>query len=104
MFMVTTLGLAKKKSGELTRKEKMWYPIARQKGERQKKTSLANETEYLINILILLFKDCLKVKKDMEFKFIWTLNGKIFMRKDKDKDSAVHHINNKEDLQKIQTR
>ena len=40
----------------------------------------------------MLFKDCLKVKKDMEFKFIWTLNGKIFMRKDK--DSAVHHINN----------
>ena len=50
----------------------------------------------------ILFKDCLKVKKDMEFKFIWTLNGKIFMRKDK--DSAVHHINNKGDLQKIQTR
>ena len=38
----------------------------------------------------MLFKDCLKVKKDMEFKFIWTLNGNIFMRKDK--DSAVHHI------------
>ena len=50
----------------------------------------------------ILFRDCLKVKKDMEFKFIWTLNGKIFMRKDK--DSAVHHINNKGDLQKIQTR
>lgn len=50
----------------------------------------------------ILFKDCLKVKKDMEFKFIWTLDGKIFMRKDK--DSAVRHINNKEDLQKIQTR
>ena len=43
----------------------------------------------------ILFKDCLKVKKDMEFKFIWTFSGKIFMRKDK--DSA-------EDLQKIQTR
>ena len=50
----------------------------------------------------ILFKDCLKVKKDMEFKFIWTLDGKIFKRKEK--DSAVHHINNKEDLQKIQTR
>ena len=50
----------------------------------------------------ILFKDCLKVKKDMEFKFIWTLDGKIFMRKDK--DSAVRHINKKEDLQKIQTR
>ena len=50
----------------------------------------------------ILFKDCLKVKKDMEFKFIWTLDGKIFMRKDK--DSAVRHINNKEDLQKIKTR
>ena len=46
--------------------------------------------------------DCLKVKKDMEFKFIWTLNGKIFMRKDK--DSAVHHINNKEDLHKMKSR
>ena len=31
----------------------------------------------------MLCKDCLKVKKDMEFKFIWTLNGKIFMRKDR---------------------
>ena len=50
----------------------------------------------------MLFKDCLKVKKDMEFKFIWTLNGKIFMRKDK--DSAVHHINSKEDLHKMQSR
>ena len=50
----------------------------------------------------ILFKDCLKVKKDIEFKFIWTLDEKIFMRKDK--DSAVRHINKKEDLQKIQTR
>ena len=50
----------------------------------------------------MLFKDCLKVKKDMEFKFIWTLNGKIFMTKDK--DSVVHHINNKEDLYKMQAR
>ncbi|XP_022796131.1 uncharacterized protein LOC111334604 [Stylophora pistillata] len=50
----------------------------------------------------MLFKDCLKVKKDVEFKFIWTLHGKILMRKDK--ESAVHHINNKGDLQKIQSR
>ena len=50
----------------------------------------------------MLFKDYSKVKKDMEFKFIWTLNGKIFMRKNK--DSAVHHINNKEDLHKMQSR
>ena len=50
----------------------------------------------------MLFKDCLKVKKDLEFKFIWTLNGKIFMRKDK--DSPVHLIANKEDLQKMQSR
>ena len=50
----------------------------------------------------ILFRDCLKVKKDMEFKFIWTLNGKIFTRKDI--DFVVHHINNKKDLQKIQTR
>ena len=50
----------------------------------------------------MLFKDCLKAKKDMEFKFIWTLNGKIFMRKEK--DSPVHLIANKEDLQKMQSR
>ena len=50
----------------------------------------------------ILFKDCLKVKKDMEFKFIWTFNGKIVTRKDI--DFVVHHINNKKDLQKIQTR
>ena len=50
----------------------------------------------------ILFKDCLKVKKDMEFKFIWTFNGKIVTRKDI--DFVVHRINNKKDLQKIQTR
>ena len=50
----------------------------------------------------MLCKDCLKVKKDMEFELIWTLNGKIFMRKEK--DSPVHLIANKEDLQKMQSR
>lgn len=50
----------------------------------------------------VLFKDCLKVKKDIMFKFIWTLNGKIFMRKDK--DTTVHFIRNKDDLQKLQSR
>ena len=50
----------------------------------------------------MLFKDCLKAKKDMAFKFIWTLNGKIFMRKDK--DSPVPLIKNKEDLQETQSR
>ena len=55
----------------------------------------------------MLFKDCLKVKikrRIWSFKFIWTLyiNGKIFIRKDK--DFPVHLIANKEDLQKMQSR
>ena len=29
-----------------------------------------------------LFKDCLKVKKDLNYIFIWTQNGRIFLRKD----------------------
>ena len=28
-----------------------------------------------------LLKDCLKVKKDKGFKFLWTNGGKVFMRK-----------------------
>lgn len=47
-----------------------------------------------------LFKDCLQKKKDMKFNFIWTSNGKIFMRKDN--DNPVIHIKNKDDLGKMQ--
>ena len=41
-----------------------------------------------------LFKDCLKVKKDKGFKFLWTNGGKIFMRKDQHEGSKVIQITN----------
>ena len=29
-----------------------------------------------------LFRDCMKAKKDMDYAFIWTSNGRIYVRKD----------------------
>lgn len=48
-----------------------------------------------------LFKDCLKVKKDKGFKFLWTNGGKIFMRKDQHEGSKVIQITNAKALRKI---
>jgi len=48
-----------------------------------------------------LFKDCLKVKKDKGFKFLWTNGGKIFMRKDHSEGSRVIQITNANALRKL---
>ena len=48
-----------------------------------------------------LFKDCLKVKKDNGFKFLWTNGGKIFVRKDQHEGSKVIQITNAKALRKI---
>ena len=48
-----------------------------------------------------LFKDCLKVKKDKGFKFLWTNGGKIFMRKDQHEGSKVIQITKAKALRKI---
>ena len=45
-----------------------------------------------------LFKECVKVKKDLGFTYIWTSNGKIFLRKDK--ESPVVQIKTKDDIAK----
>ena len=45
-----------------------------------------------------LFKECVKAKKEMGFTFIWTSNGKIFLRKDE--HSPVIHIKSKDDIVK----
>jgi hypothetical protein len=44
----------------------------------------------------LLFKDCLKFKKENNYKFIWTQNGRIYFRKDK--DCPARTILNQQDL------
>ena len=49
-----------------------------------------------------LFRDCLKAKKDLNFTYIWTSNGKIYMRKDQ--LSQVIHIRNKNALLKLLQR
>ena len=45
-----------------------------------------------------LFRDRLKFKKEFNYAYIWTANGRIFMRKDR--DSLVVSIKRKEDLQR----
>ena len=48
-----------------------------------------------------LFRDCLKVKKEKGFKFLWTNGGKIFMRKDQSEGSKVIQITNANAIRKI---
>ena len=47
----------------------------------------------------MLFNKCLKVKKELEFKFLWSNYGKISMRKDADSRAVV--INNDIDIQRL---
>ena len=44
----------------------------------------------------LLFKDCLKFKIENNYKYIWTQNGRIYLRKDKDCPARI--ISNQQDL------
>ena len=46
-----------------------------------------------------LFNECVKFKKDLKFLYIWTSNGKIYLRKTQ--DSPVILVNNKDDLKKL---
>ena len=46
-----------------------------------------------------LFNKCLKAKKDLNFRFIWTKYGKISLRKDADNRAVT--INNDMDLQRL---
>jgi hypothetical protein len=46
-----------------------------------------------------LFRSCLDVKRNKNYKFIWTSNGIIYLRKDVNSD--VIKIKCKEDLPKI---
>ena len=52
--------------------------------------------ESLTEINKKLFKSCLKVKKQKGFQFLWTSNGKICMRRDK--DSRANIIADESDL------
>ena len=44
----------------------------------------------------LLFEDCPKFKKENNYKYMWTQNGRIYLRKDK--DCAARIISNQQDL------
>ena len=46
-----------------------------------------------------MFRDRLKVKKELHYSYIWTSNGRIYLQKDQ--NTPVVHINNKEDIQKL---
>ena len=45
------------------------------------------------------FNSCLNIKREKVYKFIWTNNGKIYMRKSESSDSI--NIRNQNDLQKL---
>ena len=47
------------------------------------------------------FKDCLRIKKDEGFQFLWTSGGKIFMRKYQHEGSKVIQITDAKALHKI---
>ena len=49
-----------------------------------------------------LFKSCLKVKKELKFKFISTTNGRIYLRKDLNSRSA--YTSSESDLTKLKAR
>ncbi|XP_028412563.1 uncharacterized protein LOC114535456 [Dendronephthya gigantea] len=46
-----------------------------------------------------LFKHCLRTKKELNYKFIWTSNGRIYLRQNE--GSSVIHIKNKDELTKL---
>ena len=46
-----------------------------------------------------LFTSSLKLKKDKDFKFIWTHSGRIYLRKNK--DSPAHLITNQDELNNL---
>ena len=46
-----------------------------------------------------LFKCCLKTKKDLNYKYIWTSNGRIYLRKND--ESQRIYIKNKDQLTKL---
>ena len=46
-----------------------------------------------------LLNDCLRAKKDLKFNFVWTRNGRIFMRHDK--DSPAKLISTKDDVKSL---
>ena len=49
-----------------------------------------------------LFNDCLKARKDLDYRFVWTQGGKIFMRKDT--HTLAKYIKSQGALQGMYTR
>jgi hypothetical protein len=48
-----------------------------------------------------LFGECMKVKRDLQYSFIWSSNGRIYLRKDQASPATI--IRNKEDITKLLT-
>lgn len=59
-------------------------------------------SESLTQMRRKLFKSCLKIKKELKLNSVYTLNGRIYMRKDKDSRSEV--ILNEVDLAKFKAK
>ena len=57
--------------------------------------------ESLTEINRELFRACLSVKKEPKFNYIWTYNGRIFLRENR--ESSVIHIKSKDDLDQLKT-
>lgn len=46
-----------------------------------------------------LLKYCIKTKKELNYKFIWTSNGRIYLKRNE--GSSAIHIKNKDELTKL---
>ena len=80
--------------------------LARKKAEDLPNFNLSSEADVFIAELLTPFKknlfgDVNKVKKKLKWKYIWTFNGRIFLRQDENKPSSS--FNCEEDLAKFKS-
>lgn len=77
------------------------------KGMTSKDLGFTNEQRVFISESLTpmnreLFNEALKVKKDLNFKFIWTSNGRVFLRVSE--ESPVIFISSRDDLVKVKNQ
>ena len=72
------------------------------KGITTKNLGYQSSNESLTDTNRKLFKDCLKLKKELGYKFIWTKNGRIYLRKDV--NSPLVHIKTRDDTTALMSR
>ena len=85
-------------------KEMFYHGRKELRGLTTKDFGFSDENNIFINESLTeankeLFKATLKVKKDYRYDYIWTTNGKIYLRKDRDSSAIL--IKNEGELDKL---